>query len=650
MSAPRKVSMKPKSAIDVSLSEKRIAATGKPTKRRTAADPPAGNNQSMEAILELPQSLKDCTKLRPASNRNLADPPTSVASGFEAGVETVLNTPLSSPSGLVVKAPTSSSKKEQGKPRLEGTKTVLNTPPSQANRMAVKAQIGSYRPPRSPASKAPTSSSPYTKQSPKRPRDSGEGVETVLQRTESGRYTKIDLKVRSDADSLPSTPRQHSPGSIPMSAPFRDDDDVSETTPRKRQKQDAEKDEIEKDEIISEIFQVSGTSKAPKSCLPSLTLSKFRSNDSKSKEHETAEESQQQADEKNVNVGTQKSKPNKSIISQFMSPKLPRFRSHDKRKADEHEGEIIANDETESDNFAELNEKPPAEEISAAISNAFHVKTQQSGSQKKSCLSVPSIFNGTKPAKADLDQEEAAPPTNIVPALPTKSSATKEAPMPGFSEHDSPQGEVSETIVYASQSAKMRDKTRKRAKNAKLSGQRTEATTPGTIATAPTFMAPTKSKETTKNKASSSNSKYSNMKQHISKSEGSSSNSKDPKQHISKSKGSISNSKDSKQHVSKNKNSASSSKDSKRRISSSNSKESKSSAGVPTSIEAHSRDTLTDYSVNSSSVNTIPPPGLRVRVGIGVLVKDPLKPGNIFCGIRKGSHGAGTLALPGGHL
>jgi 8-oxo-dGTP diphosphatase len=39
-----------------------------------------------------------------------------------------------------------------------------------------------------------------------------------------------------------------------------------------------------------------------------------------------------------------------------------------------------------------------------------------------------------------------------------------------------------------------------------------------------------------------------------------------------------------------------------------------------------------------------------VRVGVGVLVQDPDDPHKVFCGIRKGSHGAGTLALPGGHL
>ena len=40
----------------------------------------------------------------------------------------------------------------------------------------------------------------------------------------------------------------------------------------------------------------------------------------------------------------------------------------------------------------------------------------------------------------------------------------------------------------------------------------------------------------------------------------------------------------------------------------------------------------------------------HVRVGVGVLVQDASRQGAIFAGIRKGSHGAGRLALPGGHL
>ena len=39
-----------------------------------------------------------------------------------------------------------------------------------------------------------------------------------------------------------------------------------------------------------------------------------------------------------------------------------------------------------------------------------------------------------------------------------------------------------------------------------------------------------------------------------------------------------------------------------------------------------------------------------VRVGVGVLIRDPLHPTKVFAGIRKNSHGSNTLALPGGHL
>lgn len=39
-----------------------------------------------------------------------------------------------------------------------------------------------------------------------------------------------------------------------------------------------------------------------------------------------------------------------------------------------------------------------------------------------------------------------------------------------------------------------------------------------------------------------------------------------------------------------------------------------------------------------------------VRVGVGVLIRDPLNPTKVFAGIRQNSHGSNTLALPGGHL
>mmetsp|Transcript_27496 Transcript_27496/g.58445 ORF Transcript_27496/g.58445 Transcript_27496/m.58445 type:complete len:169 (+) Transcript_27496:102-608(+) len=40
----------------------------------------------------------------------------------------------------------------------------------------------------------------------------------------------------------------------------------------------------------------------------------------------------------------------------------------------------------------------------------------------------------------------------------------------------------------------------------------------------------------------------------------------------------------------------------------------------------------------------------HVRVGIGVLIRDPRNPTKVFAGLRRNSHGDGTLALPGGHL
>uniref|UniRef100_A0A7S1YR91 Nudix hydrolase domain-containing protein n=1 Tax=Ditylum brightwellii TaxID=49249 RepID=A0A7S1YR91_9STRA len=64
------------------------------------------------------------------------------------------------------------------------------------------------------------------------------------------------------------------------------------------------------------------------------------------------------------------------------------------------------------------------------------------------------------------------------------------------------------------------------------------------------------------------------------------------------------------------------------------------------------KESITPLPTPSSSLTTVKPkqPSVHVRVGVGVLVKDPLDPHKVFAGIRKGSHGSNTLALPGGHL
>jgi 8-oxo-dGTP diphosphatase len=54
--------------------------------------------------------------------------------------------------------------------------------------------------------------------------------------------------------------------------------------------------------------------------------------------------------------------------------------------------------------------------------------------------------------------------------------------------------------------------------------------------------------------------------------------------------------------------------------------------------------------MDASSGKLLRLPPSVVRVGVGVLVKDPTEPHKVVCGIRKGGFGEGTLALPGGHL
>ena len=61
---------------------------------------------------------------------------------------------------------------------------------------------------------------------------------------------------------------------------------------------------------------------------------------------------------------------------------------------------------------------------------------------------------------------------------------------------------------------------------------------------------------------------------------------------------------------------------------------------------SHAQMSSRNHSMTSSETtsSSAPPPKTVVRVGVGVLVKDPKAPSKIFCGIRKGSHGAGTVS------
>ncbi|GMH70197.1 hypothetical protein TL16_g05348 [Triparma laevis f. inornata] len=69
----------------------------------------------------------------------------------------------------------------------------------------------------------------------------------------------------------------------------------------------------------------------------------------------------------------------------------------------------------------------------------------------------------------------------------------------------------------------------------------------------------------------------------------------------------------------------------------------------PASKKGRTEGEETTTTTTTTATSLTLPERPNVRVGVGVLIK---REGGVkvFAGIRKGSHGAGTLALPGGHL